>query len=372
MKDIAWTVHIELLSPLHIGSGRVLVEGIDWRAQGGSVCVVDLEALLEVAFERARRRMRQSEKEAARAIAQMRLEDMVRAGYLREEDFAPGSPLVRYRLQGKPATDRIAEHVKDVYGRPYLPGSSLKGALRTVLAVGAVGNRPLPLEELVQRRRRREEAARPLERRLFGPDPNRDLLRALRVSDGDPVGVEHLRLERVSVYPAARRQLSLDVEALAPGTRLRATLWIEGYLFGKVAEAQLQFGRRRAWLEALPRWGRAWAARRIEEEIAFFQGRPDGQEALAFYQGLAQVVQALGEMEFLLQVGWGGGWPSKTFGRLLQRDPRAFEAIVETYRMTRERGRQPGDPFPRTRRLAWRGASPALPLGWMRVRLEGR
>ena len=111
-------------------------------------------------------------------------------------------------------------------------------------------------------------------------------------------------------------------------------------------------------------------SKRIASEIEFFQQRADGRVVLGFYSRLVQTWEGLGENEFLLQVGWGTGWLSKTFGTLLQEDAREFERLVRDYRMTVERGRQAGDPFPRSRHLARVGERPAVPLGWIKVKLE--
>ncbi|MCK4314174.1 MAG: type III-A CRISPR-associated RAMP protein Csm5 [Anaerolineae bacterium] len=374
MKDVKWVAHIELLSPLHIGTGTDLLERVDWMQRDGYVYVAHQEALLEAVFDRAGEEGR-SDAAIARAIAGMTLNDLVDAGYLTKEDFGADSPLFRYRLRGKPAMNQISEQIKDVYGQPYLPGSSLKGALRTVLAVGGATVRKPRFDRLG---RSRSWAAQPVERELFGRNPNYDLLRALQVSDSGPVGPEHLSLARVNIYPTAGRRtqygrqrgLDIDVETLRRGTTFQVPIKIEGYLFSEQAEQELKFGKRKGWLLNLPRWGRVVTGRRIASEIEFFQRRADGQVALGFYSRLAQTWEGLGENEFLLQVGWGGGWLSKTFGSLLQEDVQAFERIVKDYRLTMGRGREPGDPFPRSRHLVRMGEHPAVPLGWMKVNLE--
>jgi len=45
--------------------------------------------------------------------------------------------LFRYTLEGQAQGNPIAEHIKDVHDRPYIPGSSLKGAIRRQLSPGA-------------------------------------------------------------------------------------------------------------------------------------------------------------------------------------------------------------------------------------------
>ena len=377
MKDVKWTARVELLSPLYIGTGTNLLEGVDWIQHGTHVYVANQETLLEAVFDRAGKQG-QSDAAVAQAIAGMTLKDLVDADYLGKEDFTADASLFLYRLRGTPAMNQIGEQIKDVYGQPYLPGSSLKGALRTVLAMGGASVLKI---DLTRPGRSRSWAAQPIEREIFGRDPNHDLLRALQVGDSAAVDKEALSLERVNVYPTANQQtrygrqrgLDVDVEALRRGTVFEVPVKLEGYLFGGTAEQRLRFGKRKDWLLELPKWGRTVAGRRIAGEIEFFQRRDDGRVALGFYSRLAQTWEALKDGSFLVQVGWGAGWQSKTLGHLLQRDAGAFERMVREYRLSpQDRRRKAGQPFPKSRKLARRGDLPAQPLGWMRVDLEAR
>ena len=306
---------------------------------------------------------------------------MICDGWLGRDDFQEDSPLFRYRLRGEPAMNQIGEAIKDVYGQPYVPGSSLKGALRTVLAVGGAS---VLKTDLGRPGRSRRRAAQSIEREIFGRDPNHDLLRALQVSDSTPVQGSQLELVRVNVFPTAQQSsygrsqgLDVDVEALRKGITLTATIKVDGTLFGdetplgQLVERELRFGERQKWLTGLPHWGRTVSGRRIADEIEFLESKRDGGTAASFYRRLAGRWDSLAENEFLLQVGWGTGWHSKTFGRMLQQDPEAFERLVRDYRLSpQDRQRRAGQPFPKSRKLVRRGERPVEPLGWMKVRLE--
>ena len=380
MNDVKWTAQIELLSPLHIGTGTTLLDGVDWIQDGPWVHVADQDRLLETVLDRALAEG-VDQADVIKAITGMTLADLRDAGRLTRDDFSEHSPLFRYRLRGEPAMNQIAEAIKDVYGRPYLPGSSLKGALRTALAVGGAEVLKTDFSRLD---RRRSWAAQPVEREIFGRDPNHDLLRALQVGDSAPVDGTELDLVRVNVFPTAQQTrygrsqgLDVDVEALRKGTTLTAAIKLDGTLFGddtpfgQSVEKELRFGKRRNWLTNLPAWARMVTGRRIATEIEFFQRRADGRNALGFYSRLAQTWDRLEENEFLLQVGWGTGWSSKTFGSLLQRDPEEFERLMRDYRLSpQDRRRKAGQPFPKSRKLVRVGEHPANPLGWMRVNLE--
>jgi len=381
MDSRIYTATLEILSPLHIGTGTSLLEGVDWIQESGWVYVADQNRLLAAVLDRALADGKDQSK-VIDAITGLALGDLLKAGWLTKADLQDGSPLFLYRLRGEPAMNQIAEAIKDVYGQPYVPGSSLKGALRTVLAVGGATVLKTDLSNVGKSR---SWAAQPIERDIFGADPNHDLLRALQVGDSTPAGAAQLEMVRVNVFPTAQQTsfgrsqgLDLDVEALRKGTVLTARIKIDGTLFGgdtplaRQAEKELAFGKRRAWLTHLPKWARAVAGQRIDDELGFLEGKPGGEAAAGFYRRLAKDFENLApDNEFLLQVGWGTGWPSKTFGALLQRDRQEFERLVQEYRMSpQDRRRQVGQPFPKSRKLVRRGERPSEPLGWVKVKLE--
>ena len=239
-------VTVELLSLLHIGTGKELLLNYDLVTHGGRTYRVDEEALLEHALVAA-------EAEGATAVNQL-LAGRPAAELLTEADFAdPHSPLFRYVMPGRPSTKtagaQVQEQIKDVYDRLYLPGSSLKGALRTVLAWGIyTSQRQKP--DLSKLKRSRSWAAQPLEQDLFGRDPNRDWLRALHVEDTQPLEPDdHLALRTVRIYPTETRDnpgLNVDVEAVGLGTVFQTAFTVDEYGFGKDVAQKLGWeGKRR-------------------------------------------------------------------------------------------------------------------------------
>jgi CRISPR-associated protein Csm5 len=375
MSDLhtTWNVEIEILSPLHVGSGSELLLGYDLVPHRDRTYRVDEDVLLEQALVQA--------ESAGDAAMNRLLAGRPAVELLTEADFVPGSPLFRYAMPGTPFTRtigaQIQEQIKDVYDRLYVPGSSFKGALRTLLAWGFY-TRQERRPDLSRLRRSRSWASQDLERDVFGRDPNRDWLRALHVEDTQPLEPNgHLSLRTVRVYPTQTRDspgLNVDVEAVEPGTVFQTAIAVDEYGFQEQAASQLGWQGKRAWLGQLVTLGKEYARERLLTEAEFFNAHGGPQATQAFYGGLVkQIVEGeLADDEFLLQVGWGTGWESKTLGSgLLRQDDDEFERLLDQYRMTKERNRQPGDPFPKSRTLALRDDQPAIPMGWMRVRLVG-
>ena len=364
-------VEIKVISALHIGTGDELLLNNDLVPHRGWTYRVNENVFLDQFLARA--------EASGQAAVNRLLEGRPASELLSAADFDPHSSLFRYVMAGQPSAhttgSKVREQIKDVYDGVYLPGSSLKGALRTVLAWGfyASQNR---LPDLGRLGRHRTWAAQELERGIFGSDPNHDWLRAWHVEDSAACKpADSLQVLSVRVYPTAAARggggLDIDAETVKAGAVFHSALTVEEYGFEPEVAARLGWQGKRAWLEQLPGLARQHAEQRVSAELRYFKqpGRPAG--ALRFYEKLLQLCKTLTENEFVLQLGWGTGWESKTLGSgLLRKDEQVFEKLLQEYRMTKERRREPGDPFPKSRHLVLDPqGQPAAPLGWVKVKL---
>jgi CRISPR-associated protein Csm5 len=220
VADTVYRVTVTALSPLHVGTGERLREGLDFIERDGYLWVADQRALMRAVLAEAEKE-KGDLAEVAQAIVGMTLDDLQQAGCLREEHFNLEKKLFRYRLQGRTSTTgkrgELHEQIKDVYGQPYLPGSSLKGALRsTVMRYLAGDDKRKPN---IQRKKWRNRpgydpsvAGQFLEQRYFGWEgtprgkaPNYDLWRAMQVTDSAPLPATGLALARVIVFPSSSK-----------------------------------------------------------------------------------------------------------------------------------------------------------------------
>ena len=353
-----YTLNVMTLSPLHIGSGRELLRGYDYVVRNGRTWRIDEDALLDASL---------GEGEFDEALMSRPAAEL-----LQPSDFEPSSPLFRYVVRGTPRSQergaRLREQIKDAFDRPYLPGSSLKGAFRTAIFDWALGQSPRALDT-GRLRDNRKWAAQPIERALLGRDPNHDLLRALHVADSAPLNPnEALSIENAQVLTGRGPGSPIEVEALHPRVRLRATLKLDLSLFGGQAEHQLRFGDRLQWLRDLMGVCRARVAPILAAERDWFAGGDPHSQIAAFYAGLHELVSGMPDERCLLQVGWGGGWLNKTAG--LRLNDRQREEVITRYRLARGK-RQHGDPFPRSRRVVVDARGQAVaPLGWVLVEMK--
>jgi CRISPR-associated protein Csm5 len=388
MSDKArFDVTVTVLSPLHVGSGERLREGFDFTARGGWLHVADQSRLMSALLDE----MSQGREllATARDLTGKTLYELEERGWLRDEHFDPARRLFAYRLQGRTSTTNkqgeLHEQIKDVYRRPYLPGSTLKGALRTVIAWDAVRSRKLQVTA-DRLGAGRKFAAQPIERELFGRTPNLDLLRALQVGDSAPVDASALALATAHLAPAGegRENLPIDLEAIRPGTVFSLQIGVDRYLLEDTRASRLRFGERASWLLQIATAGKRYSSRQVTDAVKHFQETNGPGEALRFYAGLVRLLVKEGQLapdEFLLQIGWGAGWDSKTLDGELRRVPAEFDRIVDKYGLAegpRRRGygqalqRRPGDEFPATRKLATMPAARLtnLPMGWVKVKTQ--
>lgn len=153
----------------------------------------------------------------------------------------------------------IWRFVKDAHGCPYVPGSSIKGMLRTAILISLIGRDRQAYAQLYDRRRVLENLKRAdvdIQRKAFwvgqlDRDEDsvvNDVLRYLSVSDSDPLSVGDLvlakkydkfsqkddgrhkkKLGKISDEKAYYQGNELNIyrECLRPGTTIRTTLTVD-------------------------------------------------------------------------------------------------------------------------------------------------
>ncbi|HMA33159.1 MAG TPA: type III-A CRISPR-associated RAMP protein Csm5 [Chloroflexia bacterium] len=419
-----WEYTLEVLTPLHIGAGGdPLRKDTDFIATSKDVVVLDPERTFERIYEGALaappaptpapaaaaestiaeqlKRLGLAAGPESPAVAPsgptagavlarlaqgMTPSEALAAGWLIADDLRGAQSIVRYRLQpppgvGTPLPDleppQILPLVKDNRQRPYVPGSSLKGALRTALAAQLFAGRREPLaapEVLVRGRPNPKAADDQIEQEMFGHDPNHDLLRTVLVGDSGPAttaagpagpalavsGTYSIRQDRLLFKPG----FYVALEVLPAGAQVRGRLQLDLYPLRPELHAQLGFIRDAAWLATFPQLCNAHARALITPEIAFYRqyGLP---QVATFYDHLLQRLDALAPGQCLLQISWGTGWLAKTLGPAMA-GQEAFPEIRAQFGATMNR--RPGAVYPKTRRLTLGGANyaqPGAPLGWV-------
>lgn len=348
---------VQVLSPVHIGTGRVLLKDFDFVVRDGQTLRLHEEHLVEWLTQRGK--------------DLERLTKGVPPGQILGHHI--DRSLVRYALPGAPQnTQEVRECVKDAHDRPYLPASSLKGALRTVLLWQAWKEQNLSLAR-TRVGGNPKFAAQELEKSVFGQSPHQDLLKTLRLADSQPAATDKLILANVRcVSRTTRDGIPIALEALAPKT----TFLVEGHVdetafrpWGGWKKTGFLPEEKRKWLdwERIAQAARERARQRLERDLAWAQEL--GIDPKPWQELLSQLSRS-DLRGFPLQIGFGTGWLGTTLGPALLDDP-AFAGVYRDpkYKMgfnPRTRRQTPADRFPASRRLL-RLDHTHQPLGWIWV-----
>jgi CRISPR-associated protein Csm5 len=367
-----YNVTIQTLSPLHIGDGNTLRQNFDFVTGESETWRLNEDEILR-ANETLLRPNREGHYPTPGELV------------LRNAVNFKNAAFFRYRLPGVARSGKtyaeLRSFIKDVYDRPYIPGSSLKGALRTALAWTGWSEVGLRLKSRSDVGNKKSWAAQPLERKIFGSDPNHDLLRALHVSDlfgvDKPGG--RLMVVNAQVLTPKKAQSPIELEALPGDITFKGSITVDEALFAPFAERELHFGSRRHWLAELTARAQKHSQWRIAQLADWFEHADEGYHEVArFYRQLKDA--RVPSNQALVQLGWGSGWDGKTFGSHLQEDERLFEQLVSDFRMHKASKdsppRKPGDAFPRSKRAVMRVkqgiASAAAPFGWVLLEMTAR
>lgn len=372
---------LEVLTPLHVGSGEELRRDLDYIDRDGIPLVVDRQRTLDVLVS--------GDQALDKVITgDWNLAELVK---LAGQDFGYPLPMLSGRSE-TPAT--LREQIKDAEFRPYVPGSSIKGAIRTAFLAEWLQCNPgysfqalLPCPQRSRRDPNRTEpskraqfAAQDLLKDVFGANPNRDILRVMQVSDvrfqAADLRLADIRWLNIIRVKGQEKAAWRDMRSRQSEKNWQDASGLYAETLTPDSTASLTLGWDRFLLSDLTKWGAPThgaellpadfsvlqkvlnnhACRILENEVAFF----DQYQATAPQQQLQKLLnrtQKDSEGAYL-RLAWGSGWRGMTGDWL---DVKSLSAIRELYRL----GRQ-NMPFPKTRRLAVQGA-PCLPLGWVRL-----
>ncbi len=379
---------LQTLTPVHIGSGETLNQ-IDGCYADGRWYHIDLERVLahpSTDLNALTSEMSQRQFRWQRYLSHRNIEPSAVSGY---SLLCPQSP----------ENVEIREAIKAIDNRPYMPGSSLKGALRTALLgeILSVNDDVYEksrdhIETLIDRgprgNPRREQPARSIEQLAFGKDPNHDLLRALQVSDTQPVDSDALEIGLVwTVTLNGNNQLvqKIDrgqeykhfVQQFQAQQHLTFTIKIDDFLFRDREKARLGYSDSQVeLLRDIAEVCRSDADALLQQELAFYDGY-NLSEIANIYDKLIRINNTLDVEAFLLQIGWGTGYHANTVTSIIaddgeesSEDDGLWMDLRERFRLGQSRSQRDSydeRAFPKTRRILYRGQNPVCPLGWVKV-----
>ncbi|MCU7496194.1 MAG: type III-A CRISPR-associated RAMP protein Csm5 [Ignavibacteria bacterium] len=363
---------IELLSPVHIGSGIKLSRGLDFLSENSSTIIISPSILMDY--------LRSDREE---------LENFISGGYkLQMLKHLPEGR--KYNV--KCNSSDILQFERNGNSLPYLPGSSIKGALRTILfkcfLMGMDKEDRCRLLESINPKNK-ESADKEITKKIFGNLPNNNFMRILQIGDAmfEEGSMELFKIYIMNMTDSSkpcfawknvRRKLNtlspndatpVHAEMLQAGSAANFSIKIENFLFeNPQAIAELGFASRKLTIENLSEEVNRYSREMLESELKFFQSFKN--PLLRHLEAeLARIMETIppenseqSKKEMVLRLGWGTGWKSMT-GNWID------EQSLKIIRPDMQLGRA-GMPFPKTRKIIFEDNEPAQVPGWVKIRLN--
>lgn len=247
----SYHVIMQTVGPVFVGSGKeIMKKEYIFMDDRKTVGIPDVQRLYAVLMKNKKEK---AFEEYLLGKGSMSLTEWLDRQRIKEREL---KPLLKYVLDcGDAMIDRggnklqIMECVKDSYGNPYIPGSSLKGMFRTILLGADIINVPEKYQrekenirrEAVQKAGRNYylkkdmdkieyKMYRTLDRPESKPeDAVNDLMQGFIVSDSEPLATSDLVLcQKIDRHvDGTERKLPLLRECIKPDTEIRFTITID-------------------------------------------------------------------------------------------------------------------------------------------------
>jgi CRISPR type III-A-associated RAMP protein Csm5 len=211
--------------------------------------------------------------------------------------------------------DRLKEQIHNGMALPYIPGSSIKGAIRTALLSEGVNG--VSGKETKVWTRRRTISAGKIERELFGSDPGSDVFRFIQVGDayfkeGSEVAIRLVSLNIRQQAELLDKKKSELVEAIGEAQTASFRMKIKEGFYRFTKERCKSIGTLpvHSLPELFPIINR-YTRRLVKEEIKFWS-QIDKIGAEAYVENMQWMLEAVNacpdEQSCVLRIGHTSGW----------------------------------------------------------------
>ena len=240
-----YKIKLKTLAPVFVGSGKEINKN-EYIFDSDKIYVSDERKLMDIIIKKNL---------MTRFIESMNMKSFNLKMWLDENGISDYKSLSAYTLLGveniddKHSLKGIQACIKNAYNEPYIPGSSLKGALRTVILWNEVYNNIANLEDIkhelmanVRMKSGKEikkicaAANTGLEKRFFNKkidEVDMSIMRGLIVGDSKPASLDDIVLcEKIDVSAdGTKKKPNILRECIRPNTEIEFDLTVDSGIF---------------------------------------------------------------------------------------------------------------------------------------------
>lgn len=363
---------LETITALHIGSGDILqkdsdfVFGIDTEERS-VVYVINPRKVLALIGE-------ENVDAWTVAIENGRsTEDIVKL-------YVPKASITDYSLHAidsylsSPA-QQIKEFIRDGFDRPYIPGSSIKGAIRTAV-LSSIAQAMNETDFFKNVKNKGYITPNTLEAKVFGKNPNNDVFRYVRVSDAFVTGCRTAVCNMVNINERKEKSFwdtskQMATEVLLPGAKVDFSLFLKqpDLRPNDMPATPKTLCSVEALLDVINNHTRKLLADEIkiwESKSVDIPSKKKVNKYIAKLKDLLNIVNACkGTRSAIMRMGHGAGWRFMTGAWLKRLSDNDFEKVVNKARLNNNEKYSKYD-FPKSRRLE---EGLCEPLGFVKITL---
>ncbi len=340
-------IQIKTLTQVHIGNGSFLQQGNDFvvnsEGDNSDVYILSIDKLGKLIGDDA----------TSVALWMKSIEKGDSASFLKK--YIQGHPYGDYakrritnytKFSSQSLT--LKECIHDGMGRPYIPGSSIKGSIRTAILANLAGNIIQTAISECNTLEERKKTIAGMEKRLLGRTADTDVFRFLCTGDaffqkGSEIAVKQINLNITGNDRLKDFSKSQIVEAIGTDevSSFRLNIQERFFEFTKIKGEQGLF-------EVINNHTR----KLVEEEIDYWDGyAEDVKDYVASMEDILNEIDKCRPDECVLRIGQGSGWRFIT-GAWLEAVDRDFfrNEIVPLCRPKNNQYYRHYD-FPKTRRI---------------------
>jgi CRISPR-associated protein Csm5 len=342
---------------VHVGSGEKLAKNFNFCRQGSKIHVINSSKMFDAVEKMGANRIM----EFTQAV-----EDENIVAWLQKQGIhLDGITAYSFSLAEHRTPREIHAHIRDAFGNPLIPGSSLKGALRTAIIrklakaeddfqVKIKGTKPKYMDQIICGE-------------LLGRDPKENLLRTLSVGDygfqSEQITIHQVWVNRLTNKTKLAGKFPIHIEGLSENAASQGTVSFDEFLPDKDDEKKCFKFKARLSLEWLLKACQSLTRHTIQTELQFLKGKVGRPvEGLRrFYTRLSGQTEKLSKNEVIIQIAWGSGWRGMT-GQLLESD----DLSDDLRKKLRLADRYLSFPFPKSRRLTLVNGTDSS-MGWIKL-----
>lgn len=257
--------------------------------------------------------------------------------------------------------DTIKECIHDGMGRAYIPGSSLKGGIRTAIMASLAPTENISNLVNIRENRNGKLSIRANEKDLFGLDPNSDIFRFIKVGDAYFDDECEIATRMININIRERDTLTDEskpqiVEAIPYDCETTLQLKIDSAYYDWAKRRWPQLGNMPEEIRDIPSLFRVinhHTKKLVANDITFWKNRNE-TGADDYIQNMTEILQEIssciegGNHECVLRIGHASGWKFIT-GAWSENHPYFNSKIIPATRP--KNNIYSNYDFPKTRRL---------------------